>query len=62
MILQCCAIGGVLWTYGFAWGDDWHGVWAKLTDVLVWTTLISSVGSGVSYVWKTKRVLREAGS
>ena len=62
MVLQCCAIGGILWTYGFAWPDAWRTFWAGTTDVLIWATLISSVGSGASYVWKTKRVLAEAGS
>lgn len=61
MVVQCCAIGGVLWTHGFPWPEAWKSFWSGTTDVLVWATLISSVGSGASYVRKTRGVLLETG-
>ena len=57
MVLQCFAIGGILWTHGFAWPDAWREGFSVTTDVLVWATLVTSVGSGASYVLKTKRIL-----
>ncbi|MEM7310847.1 MAG: CDP-diacylglycerol--glycerol-3-phosphate 3-phosphatidyltransferase [Planctomycetota bacterium] len=59
MILQCIAIGVVLGMFAF-------GVHARFFEVaahvLVWGTLITSVGSGVSYVLRTKRLLAGATS
>ncbi len=57
MILQCCAIGGVLWVHAYDWSPGLTTLWTRTTHVLVWATLITSVGSGLSYVFKTRRVL-----
>ena len=56
MILQCTAIGVVLGMFAF-------GVHVRFWDivghVLVWGTLITSVGSGFTYVLRTRRLLDE---
>lgn len=57
MILQCTAISVVLGM--FAWGIH-TGFWDAVAHVLVWGTLLTSVGSGVTYVLRTKRLLGEA--
>jgi CDP-diacylglycerol--glycerol-3-phosphate 3-phosphatidyltransferase len=54
MILQCIAIGVVLGM--FAW-DVHVRFWDVAAHVLVWGTLVTSVGSGVTYVLRTKRLL-----
>ena len=59
MILQCFAIGVVLGM--FAWGVHAE-FWQVVAHVLVWGTLLTSVGSGVTYVLRTKRILAEANS
>lgn len=56
MILQCTAIGVVLGM--FAWGIH-AAFWRATAHVLVWGTLLTSVGSGVTYVLRTKRLLAE---
>jgi len=58
MILQCIAIGVVLGM--FAWGIQ-TPFWSGFAHVLVWGTLVTSVGSGATYVMRTKRLLAEAG-
>jgi CDP-diacylglycerol---glycerol-3-phosphate 3-phosphatidyltransferase len=59
MIVQCMAVGGMLWIYAWPWPPAWFGFWSGLTHVLVWATLIATVGSGASYVLKTGKVLAE---
>lgn len=57
MIVQCIAIGVVLGLYAFEWPEPLRRflVWAG--HVFVWGTLITSVGSGTSYVLKTRHLL-----
>jgi CDP-diacylglycerol---glycerol-3-phosphate 3-phosphatidyltransferase len=57
MLLQCTAIGVVLGM--FAWGIH-VPFWNAVAHVLVYGTLLTSVGSGLSYVMRTKRLLAEA--
>lgn len=59
MTLQCIAIGVVLGIHAFpwpGWADTFLG-WAG--HGFVWATLITSVGSGISYVLRTRRILLE---
>lgn len=56
MILQCVAISVVLGM--FAWGIHVR-FWEVVAHVLVWSILVTSVGSGVTYVMRTKRLLDE---
>ena len=57
MIVQCVAIGAVLGLPAFAWPEPLAEGLDVLAHVLVWATLVTSVGSGVSYVAKTARLL-----
>ncbi len=60
MVVQCFAIGSVLSLDGLPWSDLLHGWIVILSHVLVWATLFTSVGSGLSYVIKTSGVLSES--
>lgn len=57
MIAQCCAVGGVMWIHAFPWGDAWRTAWEWVTLGLVTTTLLTTLGSGLSYVLRAPRVL-----
>ena len=57
MLLQCVAISVVLGM--FAWGIH-IPFWNWTAHLLVYGTLLTSVGSGLSYVLRTKRLLTEA--
>lgn len=59
MIVQCCAVGAILWLRAYDWPAAWFGFWSGLTHVLVWATVLTTLGSGLSYVLKTQRVLEE---
>ena len=59
MILQCTAIGVVLGMFAFGVHARF---WEVFAHVLVWGTLVTAVGSGFTYVLKTRRLLGEAGS
>lgn len=59
MIVQSIAVGGLIWLEAFPWGDWWFDLWAVVVDVLVWLTLLTTVGSGVTYVLKTRQILSE---
>lgn len=58
MIVQSIAVGGLIWLEAFPWGDWWYSMWGVVVWVLVWLTLIATVGSGVTYVLKTRDILR----
>lgn len=60
MIAQCIAVGGVIWLDAFPWPDAWRGFWVVVVHIVVWITLISTIGSGLSYVLKARGILREA--
>lgn len=57
MIAQCMTVGAVMWVDAFDWPGGWLGFWRGLTHVLVYTTLFATLGSGISYVLKTRRLL-----
>lgn len=59
MIVQSVAVGGVIWLEAFPWPPAWLKGWTILVDVLVWLTLIATIGSGVTYALKTKAILAE---
>lgn len=59
MIVQCCAVGAILWLRAYDWPDAWFRFWSGLTHALVWATVLTTLGSGLSYVLKTQRVLEE---
>lgn len=57
MIVQCIAVGGVLWIHAFPWPDAWREAWVLVTQILVWITLLATVGSGATYVLKARKIL-----
>lgn len=57
MIVQCIAIGAALGLHAFAWTESLRGLLNRATYVFVYVTLLTTVGSGTSYVLKTRRLL-----
>ena len=57
MIVQCMAVGGVIWLEAYDWGASWYTFWSYLVHSLVWLTLIATVGSGINYVIHTRKFL-----
>ncbi|MEW6073343.1 MAG: CDP-diacylglycerol--glycerol-3-phosphate 3-phosphatidyltransferase [Planctomycetota bacterium] len=60
MTIQCLAIGFVVGQAAFVWSADLRHFWGAVAHVLVWGTLVASIGSGITYVAKTKRLLDAA--
>ena len=60
MVVQCIAIGIVLGLYAFPWPDVLDEALQVLGHVFVWATLVTSVGSGATYVLKTRDLLAQA--
>jgi CDP-diacylglycerol--glycerol-3-phosphate 3-phosphatidyltransferase len=61
MIIQCCAVGSILFMEAFPWSEAWKGFWSPVVHLLVWGTLFTTLGSGLTYVMRTVRILRELG-
>jgi CDP-diacylglycerol--glycerol-3-phosphate 3-phosphatidyltransferase len=59
MVMQCLAVGDLMWMWAFDWSPAWFRFWSVLATVLVWGMLLSTVGSGLSYLAKTRRLLGE---
>jgi len=59
MVVQCIAIGVVLGLHAFAWSDEARRFLSVAGHVFVWGTLVTTIGSGTSYVLKTRRILAE---
>lgn len=59
MIVQCIAIGIVLGLYAFRWPAPLRTFLEYTGHVFVWGTLVTTVGSGFSYVLKTRKLLFE---
>ncbi len=59
MVMQCSAIGVVLGLPAFAWPEALADILVVLGHVCVWATLVTSVGSGASYVMKMRGLLSE---
>lgn len=60
MIVQCVAIGMVLGIFAFPWPDLLRDALGWIAHACVWGTLLTSIGSGVSYVYKARDVLAES--
>ena len=60
MLLQCFAVGGVMFIPGYAWPDSWIPVLNGIETGLIWGTLLATIGSGVSYVLRTRALLAGA--
>jgi CDP-diacylglycerol--glycerol-3-phosphate 3-phosphatidyltransferase len=59
MVVQCVAIGCVIGYFAFPWTAELRRLVGILGHVCVWATLIASIGSGFSYVWKSRGLLTE---
>lgn len=57
MIVQCIAIGVVLGLHAFAWPDVLASFLRYAGHVFVWGTLLASLGSGLTYALKARRIL-----
>ena len=58
MVTQCIAIGIVLGQHAFPWPQLIADALVVLGHVFVWITLVTSLGSGLSYVFKTRDLLQ----
>ena len=59
MLTQCFAVGVVLGLYAFPWTGAQFDFLKEVARFFVWATLVTSVGSGISYILKTRRILAE---
>ena len=59
MFTQCFAVGVVIGMFAFEWSPGEFDFWNRVAHFFVWTTLVTSVGSGVTYILKTRRILAE---
>lgn len=57
MVAQCITVGAVMCVEMFDWGESWRAAWRTFAVVCVWATLAATVGSGVSYVLRTRAIL-----
>jgi len=57
MLLQCIAVGIGLGLPAFQISPEAEARWATACAWFVWATLIATVGSGISYALKTRKVL-----
>lgn len=62
MVVQCIAIGIVLGRPAFPWPKPLYELLDVLGHVFVWATLVTTIGSGLSYVLKTQRILAQTDS
>jgi len=59
MIAQCIAVGGLMWYEAYAWPEGWKTFWLWFIHAMVWITLIATLGSGVGYITKARKILSE---
>ena len=62
MVVQCMAVGGVMFVHAYAWPEALGRALDLLVRALVVITLVTTLGSGLSYVRKTQRILVEDGA
>jgi CDP-diacylglycerol--glycerol-3-phosphate 3-phosphatidyltransferase len=61
MFTQCFAVAVAIGIAAFDATPETRGIWNAAAEVFVMATVITSVGSGVSYVVKARTVLAESG-
>lgn len=59
MIVQSLLVGSVMWHHLFAWTGPWMEFWRATSWTLVVLTLIATLGSGLAYVLRTRKILGE---
>jgi len=57
MLVQCWALGIPMGMQAFELSEAAHERWAFAGHALAWLTLVTSVGSGLSYVFKARKFL-----
>lgn len=57
MIVQSIAVGALIWLEAWPWGPAWYRFWVIFATALVWITLVTTIGSGVTYLLKTRAIL-----
>lgn len=62
MIVQCMAVGGVIWIPAYDWPEAWLSFWEAVVTFLIYATLVTTVGSGISYVRQVRGILSEVES
>jgi len=60
MLLQSITVAVLFFLHAFDWPAGWFAFWSSAAHALVWASLVTTVGSGLAYVAKTGRILREA--
>ncbi len=59
MVVQSMAVGGVMFVPAYEWSESVESGLTLLVRVLVVVTLLTTLGSGLSYVRKTQRILAQ---
>lgn len=59
MVCQCVAVGIVLGLHAFDWSEEVFRLWQNAGQLFVWATLVTTVGSCLSYLFKTRSLLLE---
>jgi hypothetical protein len=57
MVMQCLAVGVVLGLQAFEIPEPTYSLCARFAHGLVYATLITSIGSCISYLLKTRQLL-----
>jgi len=60
MVVQCIAISAVIGLFAFDWPPSLYKFLDIGAHVFVWATLVTTLGSGASYVLKTRRLLGQS--
>lgn len=60
MFAQCLAVGVTVGMFAFRFEGGAFRFWSDVAHVSVWATLLTSVGSCISYVVKTRRFILES--
>lgn len=59
MFAQCLAVGVTVGMYAFGFEGSTLAFWSQVAHVCVWATLLTSIGSCVSYLVKTRKLILE---
>ena len=59
MVLQSVAVGAVLFLHSFPWSEELFPYVSGFAHAMVWGTIAITLISGVSYVLKTRTILKE---
>lgn len=59
MIVQSMLVGSVMWVHLFAWPPAWLSFWHATSWTLVVLTLVTTLGSGWTYVLRTRAILSQ---